>query len=372
MSIVRGILAVLIALLAYVLLWPMTIDPRPWTPPALLPQSWPYNEALRAVQRIADGAGRGPEGLAIGADGRIYGGYDDGRVFALSADGTQCRVLASTGGRPLGLALDADGRIVVADAKKGLLRLDGATTTVLSTAAGDLPFGFIDDVDVSRDDGRIYFSDASHKFGYGHHIEDTLEHGANGRLLRYDPASGSTETLLKGLHFANGVALGPDEAYVLVNETSEYKVTRYWLKGDKAGSAEPFIENLPGFPDNLSYNGRDRFWIALYAPRDPLLDQLLPKPFLRKLVARLPAWVQPKPKLHAWIIGVDLQGRVIANLQYAGADAYAPITSVEEREGWLWLGSLGASAVGRIRLDEALGAPADRVVPKPLVVDCGA
>ena len=37
------------------------------------------------------------------------------------------------------------------------------------------------------------------------------------------------------LLFANGVAVGPDDAYVLVNETAAYRVMRYWLKGEKAG-----------------------------------------------------------------------------------------------------------------------------------------
>ena len=33
-----------------------------------------------------------------------------------------------------------------------------------------------------------------------------------------------------------------------------YRIQKYWLCGDKAGTAEIFIENLPGFPDNVSSN----------------------------------------------------------------------------------------------------------------------
>src|SRR5690349_23645144 len=43
---------------------------------------------------------------------------------------------------------------------------------------------------------------------------------------------------------------------------------------------------------------------------------------------------QPKPKRHGIAIGVDLNGQVIANLQYAGSDAYSPITSVREFGPW--------------------------------------
>lgn len=37
--------------------------------------------------------------------------------------------------------------------------------------------------------------------------------------------------LLKDLYFANGVALSKDESFVLVAETFQYRISRYWLKG---------------------------------------------------------------------------------------------------------------------------------------------
>jgi sugar lactone lactonase YvrE len=39
-----------------------------------------------------------------------------------------------------------------------------------------------------------------------------------GRLLKHNPATNETTVLLKGLRFANGVALSSDESFVLVNE----------------------------------------------------------------------------------------------------------------------------------------------------------
>jgi sugar lactone lactonase YvrE len=46
-----------------------------------------------------------------------------------------------------------------------------------------------------------------------------LELQATGRLLSYNPKTEKTKVELAGLRFANGVALGPNEDYVLVNET---------------------------------------------------------------------------------------------------------------------------------------------------------
>jgi strictosidine synthase len=69
---------------------------------------------------------------------------------------------------------------------------------------------------------------------------------------------------------------------------------------------------------------------------------------------RLPGFLQPRPEKRALVLGLDAQGRVVHNLQYAGADAYAPVTSVREHDGWLYLGSLTERGVGRIRAPSTL------------------
>ena len=78
------------------------------------------------------------------------------------------------------------------------------------------------------------FSGASTRFGaaesggtYAASLLDLMEHTRNGRLLVYDPETGRATTLLDGLSFANGVAVSPDQSFVLVNETGEYRVIRH-------------------------------------------------------------------------------------------------------------------------------------------------
>lgn len=341
---------------AYLLLWPTGMAPVAWTPPPAPPLEgvYAYNEKLKGIQRLARGVGAGPEAIAVNAIGQIYTGYADGRVVRFTPDGAGYVEMTNTGGRPLGITFGPRGGIVIADAKKGLLHL-GKKLFPLATGAGGLPFGFTDDVDDTRLDKNVYFTDASSKFGYGRHMRDLLEHGGNGRLLEYNVDTQQTRVLLDGLQFANGVAVGPDDAYVLVNETGAYRVLRYWLKGEKAGTHEVFIDNLPGFPDNITFNGRDRFWLAIFAPRDPLLDELLPgSGYLRTVIAKLPAFLQPRPKKHSFVLGLDLDGKVIANLQYAADDAYAPITSAREHGPWLYFGSLTYPAIGRLPLNQAV------------------
>lgn len=372
MSIFKVALVVLVLLLGYLLLLPVSIAPVAWTPTPVA--SLPPPTSLRAIQRIEPDLPDfvGPEGIAADTEGRIYAGLGDGRLLRLSADFGSCTLLDNSGGRPLGLAVSSDGALLIADARSGLLSLgrDGQLRT-LSDRADGVAYGFTDDVTVTADGSMVYFTDASARFGFGQHMEDLLEHGRTGRLLRYDVATNKAETLMQDRAFANGVALGPDEAYVVFAETWEYKLTRYWLKGEKAGQSDTLVDGLPGFPDNLSFNGRDRFWVAIYSPRDPMLDRLLPHPALRKIVARLPEALRPRPARVAQILGIDLDGRIVANLRYDGDDAYGYITSVEEQGDYLVVGSLDNTALGRIKLQDALSS-ANATPPPPLRPACDA
>lgn len=345
------LLGLLVVVVAYLLLWPVPIDPKAWTPP-VLPDSYPYNEKLKNIQKIAEGLGAGPEAVAVDMQGTAYSGLLDGRVFKVDAAGTVTQI-ANTGGRPLGLALAADGAIWVADAKLGLLKIDKGAVKVMATEAEGVKFGFTDDVDIGPD-GAVYFSDASSKFGFGHHMEEAFEHGANGRVLKFDPKAGATTVIARDLVFPNGVAVGYGGDYLLVNETLKYRVMRIWLKGANAGKVEPFIENLPGFPDNVTYNGFDMVWVALYSPRTPDLDRMLPYPALRKVIYRLPKFLHPQPPKHSFVLGVGLDGVVKHNLQYEGEGVYAPITSVRQHGDSLYFGSLTYPALGRIKLADAL------------------
>jgi sugar lactone lactonase YvrE len=343
-----GVLIIALVIL-YLLCWPVSISPAAWTPPLSQSGQYQSNSRLAGTQRL-DIGGFAPEDIALDAQGRIYGGLADGRIVRLQPDGSHPASFSNTHGRPLGLIFDQAGNLIVADAIKGLLAVDpDGAVAVLSVEANGVPFRCPNDVDVAAD-GTVFFTDASSKFPLSSFTADLLEHQPNGRLLAYDPKLKTTHVILDHLHFANGVAVSPDQSFVLVVETGEYRVHRVWLNGPKRGQADIFIDNLPGFPDGILANGRDKFWLALVTPRDAVLDKLLPHPFLRKIVARLPKLLQPAPKRYSFVLGLDLNGQVVANLQDGSQECYAEIANVVERNGTLYFGSIGESAIGRIPL----------------------
>ena len=346
------IVLIIVVGLAYLLLAPVPITPASWTPPAAptLTGQYAQNTRLSPVQKLSLGDGHKPEDVALDADGKLYAGFEDGRIVVLQPDGTQPRVFADTQGRPLGLIFDPSGNLIVADALKGLLSVNkSGEIKVLAVEADGEKFGCLNDLDVGAD-GTIYFSEASRKFPMSQFTNELLEHQPNGRLLALDPQTQKPRTLLRDLYFANGVAVSPDQSFVLVVETGKYQVRRLWLKGPQIGHDDVFIDNLPGFPDGISSNGKGKFWLALVSQRQALFDRLLPHPFFRKVIARLPKFLQPAPKRYSFVLGLDSQGKVIENLQNGPPDCFGQIANIVEHNGTLYFGSIGEDTIGRFQL----------------------
>ena len=151
--------------------------------------------------------------------------------------------------------------------------------------------------------------------------------------------------MMDGLFFANGVTLGPNEDYVLVTETGMGRVHRLWLKGEKAGQKDVFIDELPGTPDNIRYDGEDTFWIAMPSLRASL-DALATLPRLRALLSYLPIpWLEAAAQPASFVIGVNLEGKVVHNLQDQD-NAFHYITGATPCGNTLYLGSLETEAIG--------------------------
>jgi sugar lactone lactonase YvrE len=139
---------------------------------------------------------------------------------------------------------------------------------------------------------------------------------------------------------------------VLVNETYRYRITRYWLSGDRAGQSDVFIDNLPGFPDNRSATRDGRFWLALFTVRNAQMDRMHARPQVKK-VSRLPRAMWPQPAPHGFVAELDEHGALIRTLQDPGGVHLRALTSVKEIGGTLHLGSLYNDRIGMLPLDRA-------------------
>jgi hypothetical protein len=146
--------ALLAALAAYLAFWPVPIDPVAWPAPAAPGYQGAHaaNTRLAGLTLIPLPPGEtGPERVVLGRDGKLYAAVASGRILRMNADGSAPEIHADTGGRPLGFDFDAAGRLIVADAFKGLLAIDGdrRVTVLANTVNGD-PIRYADAVVAAR------------------------------------------------------------------------------------------------------------------------------------------------------------------------------------------------------------------------------
>lgn len=325
------------------------IRPQKWQPPrdTGLVGDFVKNSSLRNLTTIPV-PGTGPEDVSVSSDGWVYTGVREGAILRIRIEGGPVEFVVETGGRPLGIEAVEDGSLIVCDADAGLLRVDPQYKTVeilVSELAGSRPL-FVNNAAVAAD-GTVYFTDTSTTASVHHFKADLLEHGCTGRLFRRG-TGGEVDLVLDGLSFANGVALTDDGNSLMLAETGAYQVSKVHLTGERAGQRDVVIENLPGLPDNISTGNNGIFWVALPSLRNRLLDTLLPRPaWLRQAVWALPAAVQPEASRVTFVLGIDVDGQVVHNLQSDGK-RFHYVTGVREAAGQLWLGSLAEAAIAKI------------------------
>jgi ribose transport system permease protein len=326
--------------------------------------AYAMNHRLRDVEIIGLGEVDGPEDVILDADDNLYCSVRQGEIVRfLAPDYVRREVYAHVGGRPLGMAFDKVGNLVVCIGGMGLYHVDKQRIVRKLTAETNRsPFSIIDDsrmrladdLDIAPD-GKVYFSEATIRYGFEEWVVDALEGRGNGRIIRYDPATGATRTIVRNLLFANGICMAHDNKSILYAETWGCRVSRYWLEGPKAGTTEIVISDLPGYPDNINRGSRGTYWVGLAGMRTPSYDLGMTMPAFRRRMARRVAgdeWLFPNVNAGC-VVHFDEQGRVLESLWDFDGENHPSITSMREHRGYLYLGGVTNNRIGRIKLADA-------------------
>ncbi|XP_015081109.1 protein STRICTOSIDINE SYNTHASE-LIKE 10-like isoform X1 [Solanum pennellii] len=304
----------------------------------------------------------GPESVAFDPNGEgPYIGVADGRIlkfqgsywadFAVTSSQRESCTLPFAPemehicGRPLGLRFDTKtGELYIADAYFGLQVVGpkGGLATPLVQKFEGKPLVFTNDVDIDDHDDVIYFTDTSTRYQRRQFVDSLLSRDATGRLMKYTKSTKKTEILIRGLAFANGVSLSKDRSFVLVAETSNFRILRYWLKGPLEGTHDTFAE-LPGFPDNIRMNSKGEFWVAIQAIRSQssfsnseMRNELLKLRFIAQKFNDLLS----VGLLHATAIKLSEDGRVLEVLEDVEGKTLRSISEVHEIDDKLLFGSV--------------------------------
>jgi gluconolactonase len=196
-----------------------------------------------------------PEGVAIGPDGAVWCGSENGQILRIDPQGMRIEEIASTGGFTLGLAFDGDRHLYACDIKHAcVFRLDLATRRLERFTPPGIVIPNYPVVDKAR--RCLYVSD-SHDF----------ERPGPG-VWRYDLAGGEGALWYGGtMTFANGMALTLDGRALMVAETFGRRVSRIEIGADGlAGACSEYAGGLAGLPDGLAFDDAGNLYVSCYEP----------------------------------------------------------------------------------------------------------
>jgi gluconolactonase len=195
-----------------------------------------------------------PEGVAVGRDGTLYAGGEDGQIYRITLDGKKTEIIANTGGSCLGITLDQEENVYVCDsARCQVLKVTRlGEISVFAEAVGKRRFR-CPNFSVFDSQGNLYFSDSGAWKEF------------NGIICRVRP-DGSVDTFAEGpFHFANGLALDAEEQFLYVVESNLDRVLRIQIKPDgSSGAPELFAEGLARIPDGLAFDAIGNLYVTTY------------------------------------------------------------------------------------------------------------
>ncbi|SDF03182.1 SMP-30/gluconolactonase/LRE family protein [Limimaricola pyoseonensis] len=225
--------------------------PLPPAPPAALPpeRAEVFFDGIFSEPRLSH-----PEAVAVGPDGWIWAGNQDGDICRIAPDGGRIDKVASTGGFALGLAFDGDRALFMCDLRHAaVFRLDLCTRRLTRFAEGpripNYPL-------VDRARGRLMVSDS----------HDAERPGPG--IWAFDLATGAGAVWDgRDYDFANGLAMRDGEDAIYLCETFAAAIRRIEIRPDgSAGAAEIYATGLPGLPDGIAFDAEGGLIVGCYEP----------------------------------------------------------------------------------------------------------
>ena len=196
-----------------------------------------------------------PEAVAVGPDGWVWCGNENGEVLRIAADGSRIELVAQAGGFTLGLAFEGDRALFFCDNKdKAVYRLDLASRRVARFSPPGIRIPNYPVVDARR--RRLLVSDSY----------DFVDPGPG--VWAYDLATGEGGLWYREpMTFANGMALAPSGDALFVCETFARQIARIDFDGSGAAAgASVFAGDLPGLPDGIAFDAGGNLFVGCYEP----------------------------------------------------------------------------------------------------------
>ena len=221
----------------------------------------PFDGALKPNTALDDApvvrAALAPGMLAV-AGGEVL--YSSGWEVRRLADG---EVALSFEEEVTALAASPGGRIVVG--------LAGGSVAVIGRGARTIAFSCPVALAFESEDALLVCNGSQTRRA-DEWAADLMESNRSGSVWRVDLASGEKTPLAQGLGFPYGVALDSARGRIVVSESWRHRLVAIPLAG---GTITPVLSELPGYPARLSTSPGEGTLLALFAPRNRLIEFVL-------------------------------------------------------------------------------------------------
>ncbi|XP_032408707.1 adipocyte plasma membrane-associated protein-like isoform X1 [Xiphophorus hellerii] len=355
-----GFLILLLLIIFLILESPIQPEAFSLKEPPQMKGCWEPNLRLREARRLYEDQLLGPESIVNMGD-VFFTGTADGKILKLI--GRRIVTLATLGrppcgaredeptcGRPLGIRAGPNGTLFVADAYLGVFEVDPATGAVTRLVAGGQEVGgrklsFINDVAVTQDGRKLYFTDSSSRWQRRDYLHLIMEATADGRVLEYDTETRELTVVMENLRFPNGIQLLPDQESVLVAETTMARIRRVHVAGLNKGGMDTFVDNLPGFPDNIRPSSSGGYWVSMAAVRPnpgfSMLDFLSQRPWVKKLIFKLFSQDVLMKAVPRYSLVAEIQDGGVCRRSFHDPNGLvaAYVSEAHEHHGKLYIGS---------------------------------
>ncbi len=338
------------------------IQPNTWEPPIkpAFEQELTLNNKLTTAESISLMGWYGAEDFAVDKKGNIYCGvhakpndFSSGAILRISPTG-EVEEYLRTEGWITGMEFDQSGNLIALQNGVGLIKItpNKEIETLASSTPDGAPILMGTGLQIGRE-GTVYFANMSSE-----DVSSTktfnkliLELKPKGGVYAYHPDQEQLQVISEGHYFANGLALAEDESYLLLSETTKYRILKIWLDAEKVGEKEIFMENLPGFPNNLTRRENGNFWVGFTTKRNDQLDKIHTKRGMKKFVFGLPRFVQPKAEKFGMVLEVSAKGQIVKALFDTNGQIVSEAGAIEEAHNSLYLGGDVVSAVAKYSLE---------------------
>ena len=361
MSNIKSVFLIMSIGITMLFLQSCAIKPLAWQPQTkpLFEGTTKLNNELTTITKVDLGGWVGAEDIVFDSAGNLYCGvhkalndFSDGKILKINPDG-EIEIFYDAGSWVAGLHFDKQGNLIALSHKQGLISINPEKkVTVLANKDNKgrnflIPNGL--DIESKQ---NIYFTNTSsespYTIKYGRKL--ILEMKYNGGLYQYNPTTKEVITLIDGTYFGNGVVVSKDESFLLMVETTKYRILKYWLKGENTGKTEVFMDNLPGFPNGVSIREDGTFWLGFTTKRNDALDKIHPKPQMKKFVYGLPNWLQPKEDKFGMVMHISENGTILNTFFDSTGIIMPEAGSVKEQNGFLYMGGDNLPYIAKYKL----------------------